>query len=199
MSSVARHVQGCRGKRCGAVAQACRTYIKSESTPAGGAFPLVVIFTSNVDDGGPQQDSEPRFTVHGDMTGLEYTAWHNASDTPTDNWDWYNLGWRGRQLEKGIASGCASIGAKPEGWSTCIGSAVSATPRFVMTVMSSITSPNTRHLADNLGRGLVFMVGKRCYEFTHEMSESENGSVLTFNFAHRSVSSGFRPSPMECS
>jgi hypothetical protein len=43
------------------------------------------------------------FVVHGDNTGLATSAWHNASDAPSFEEDWYNLGRRGGSLEKEVA------------------------------------------------------------------------------------------------
>ena len=40
------------------------------------------------------------FVIHGDLTGLQDSAWHDEEDAPNDLWDWYNLGRRGGSLEQ---------------------------------------------------------------------------------------------------
>jgi len=85
----------------GAVATECRAYIMeripasiwgeqplSARTPAG----LTYHEHSIVDNIG--------FPVHGDLTGLDDTAWHSIDDEPEQPEDWYNLGRRGGSLEK---------------------------------------------------------------------------------------------------
>ena len=89
----------------GAVAQACKTYIEERiNASKWGPSPLSSYSPSTLTMADHSKIASQGFTVHGDLTGLEDSAWHNASDVPTDLWEWYNLGRRGGSLEKGIAS-----------------------------------------------------------------------------------------------
>ncbi|DAC32617.1 MAG TPA: hypothetical protein D7I05_07695 [Candidatus Poseidoniales archaeon] len=88
----------------GAVATACRDYLTAR-TPASiwGDAP-VSLYTP---PGLPATDhtllGDLGFVVHGDNTGLATSAWHDASDAPSFEEDWYNLGRRGGSLEKEVA------------------------------------------------------------------------------------------------
>ena len=88
----------------GAVATACREYLTAR-TPASvwGNAPISL----HTPPGLPATDhtllADIGFVAHGDHTGLASTAWHNASDAPTFEEDWYNLGRRGGSLEKEVA------------------------------------------------------------------------------------------------
>ena len=167
----------------GAVAQACRTYIEERiNASKWGVSPLSSFSPATLTMADHSKMASQGFTVHCDMTGLEDTAWHNASDVPIDNWDWYNLGRRGGSLEKGIAS------------LDVLQSEVEAGGLVNMYWIGRVNDATVRHDGDVLdyldqtpgiwlttwGEVWSSWSGKRCYEFTHEMNESENGSVLTF-------------------
>lgn len=167
----------------GAVAQTCRTYIE-DRLPASkwGASPISTFTPNGLTMAQHTTIKNQGFTVHGDNTGLSVSAWHNATDTPDDVWDWFNLGRRGGSLELGIADVATLQEAVEEGglvnmyW---VGRINDATVRHDRDVVSYLTASQTTWLT-TWGEVWSTWSAKRCYEFEHNMSTSENGSVLTF-------------------
>ena len=84
----------------GAVALECQQYI-SERVIASqwGENPISTFTPSGLTMRQHSTIAGQGFMVHGDQNGLSTTAWHNATDAPKDDWDWYNLGRRGGSLE----------------------------------------------------------------------------------------------------
>ena len=167
----------------GAVAHACKTYIEDRiNASQWGVSPL----SSYAPDGLTMADhtkiASQGFTVHGDDTGLEDTAWHNETDTPVDLWDWYNLGRRGGSLEKGIASLEDLQDEVEQGglvnmyW---IGRVNDATVRHDRDVLVYLDETPNIWLT-TWGEVWSSWSGKRCYEYTHQMNEVDNTSVLSF-------------------
>ena len=89
----------------GAVALECREYISQRVKASQWGDNALSTFTP---DGLTMRQhnsiASQGFTVHGDVNGLTSSAWHNATDVPQDDWDWYNLGRRGGSLEQIIGS-----------------------------------------------------------------------------------------------
>ena len=77
----------------GAVATACRAYLTAR-TPASmwGDAPMSLYTPPGLPATDHTLLGELGFVVHGDQTGLATTAWHNGSDAPLFEEDWYNLG-----------------------------------------------------------------------------------------------------------
>lgn len=167
----------------GAVASACKTYIEERlHASQWGVSPLSTYTPSVLTMADHQRVASQGFTVHGDETGLEDTAWHNASDEPVDLWEWYNLGRRGGSLEKGMSS-LETLREEVEAGGLVnmywIGRVNDATVRHDRDVLSYLDETPGIWLT-TWGEVWSSWSAKRCYEFSHEMQETENGSVLTF-------------------
>ena len=77
----------------GAVAGECRQYIEQRTEASFGCDNPISTYTpSGLSMSQHQIISKQGFVIHGDLNGLDYTAWHDNNDAPTDLWDWYNLG-----------------------------------------------------------------------------------------------------------
>ena len=167
----------------GAVAQACKTYIEDRiNASQWGSAPLSSYTPDTLTMADHGKIASQGFTVHGDLTGLGDTAWHNASDTPIDLWDWYNLGRRGGSLEKGIAS-LEDLQSEIEAGGLVnmywIGRVNDATVRHDSEILDYLdTTPGI--WLTTWGEAWSSWSGKRCYEHTHVMNEDESGSVLSF-------------------
>ena len=181
----------------GAVAQACKSYIEERlNASIWGVSPLSTYAPPTLTMADHGKIASQGFTVHGDMTALSSTAWHNASDTPVDLWDWYNLGRRGGSLEKGIAS-LEALQTEVEAGGLVnmywIGRVNDATVRHDRDVFAYLDETPGIWLT-TWGQAWSSWAGKRCYEHTHQMEETANGSVLSFESleteACRSVSDG---------
>lgn len=167
----------------GAVAQACRNYIEERiNASQWDTSPLSTYTPATLTMADHTKIASQGFTVHGDMTGLEDSAWHNGSDVPVDLWDWYNLGRRGGSLEKGISSLDALQDEIEAGglvnmyW---IGRVNDATVRHDRDVLDYLEQTQGIWLT-TWGEAWSSWSGKRCYEHALSMSEAENGSVLSF-------------------
>lgn len=167
----------------GAVANACMNYITDRiNSSLWGEHPLSIYTPASLTMADHQRVASQGFPVHGDNTGLSDTAWHDADDEPVDLWEWYNLGRRGGSLEKGVASLDDVRSAVEEGgllnfyW---IGRVNDATVRHDRDVLEFLdTSPDV--WLTTWGEAWSHWSGKRCYEFSHELTSTENGSTLEF-------------------
>lgn len=171
------------GNDPGAVAQSCKDYIEDRlNASSWGVSPLSIYTPDTLTMADHTRVASQGFMVHGDKTGLEQSAWHNASDDPEDLWDWYNLGRRGGSLEKGVSSLDALQTEVEAGglvnlyW---IGRVNDATVRHDRDVLAYLDEAPSVWLT-TWGEAWSSWSGKRCYEFTHEMEERANGSVLLF-------------------
>ena len=167
----------------GAVAQACKSYIEERiNASQWGVSPLSSYAPSTLTMADHGKIASQGFTVHGDETALDESAWHNASDAPVDLWDWYNLGRRGGSLEKGIASLDALQSEVEAGglvnmyW---IGRVNDATVRHDRDVLAYLDETPGIWLT-TWGEAWSSWSSKRCYEHSHVMNETEEGSVLYF-------------------
>ena len=89
----------------GAVALECQQYISERVVASNwGENPISTFTPPGLTMRQHTTIAGQGFMVHGDQNGLSTTAWHNATDSPKDDWDWYNLGRRGGSLEQIIGS-----------------------------------------------------------------------------------------------
>lgn len=88
----------------GATAMECYEYIEQRiEASKWGNNPLSTFTPNGLTAAEHVTIKEQGFTVHGDYTGQNSTAWHDYEDEPEWEYDWYDLGRRGGSLEKGIA------------------------------------------------------------------------------------------------
>ena len=167
----------------GAVAQSCRTYIEERiNASQWGRSPLSTYTPSSLTMVEHERVASQGFTVHGDETELSLSAWHNGSDEPVDVWDWYNLGRRGGSLEKGVASlenlkdELSQGGLVNMYW---IGRVNDATVRHDQDILDFLNEEPGLWLT-TWGEAWSSWSAKRCYEFTHNLESSNNGSLLSF-------------------
>ena len=167
----------------GAVAKSCKTYIEERiNASRWGVSPLSIYTPDTLTMADHTKVASQGFTVHGDMTNLEYTAWHNATDQPADIWDWYNLGRRGGSLEKGMASLDAVQSEVEQGgllnlyW---IGRVNDATVRHDRDVLSYLDDTPGIWLT-TWGEAWSSWSAQRCYEHNREVSQLGNQTILTF-------------------
>lgn len=167
----------------GAVANACKTYIEERTNASRwGVAPLSTFTPSSLTMADHTKVASQGFVVHGDETDLEESAWHNATDTPVDVWDWYNLGRRGGSLEKGIASLDALKAEVEMGglvnlyW---IGRVNDATVRHDRDVLAYLDETPGIWLT-TWGEAWSSWSAKRCYEYQRDVAEVNGRTVITF-------------------
>lgn len=167
----------------GAVASACHAYVTDRiNASRWGEAPLSIHTPSSLTMADHTKVASQGFPVHGDLTGLDDTAWHDAEDVPVDVWDWFNLGRRGGSLEKGMASLEDLSAAVDDGglvniyW---IGRVNDATVRHDRDVLAYLDQhPDVWFTT--WGEAWSSWSAKRCYEFHHEVDASSNNDVLHF-------------------
>ncbi len=167
----------------GAVAQSCRNYIEERiNASQWGTSPISTYTPSSLTMVEHERVASQGFTVHGDDTDLSLSAWHNGTDEPVDVWDWYNLGRRGGSLEKGMASledlrdEISQGGLVNLYW---IGRVNDATVRHDQEILDFLSEEPGLWLT-TWGEAWSSWSAKRCYEFTHNLTSTDNGSVLSF-------------------
>lgn len=167
----------------GAVAQSCRNYIEERiNASQWGTSPISTYTPSSLTMVEHERVASQGFTVHGDDTDLSLSAWHNGTDEPVDVWDWYNLGRRGGSLEKGMASledlrdEISQGGLVNLYW---IGRVNDATVRHDQEILDFLSEEPGLWLT-TWGEAWSSWSAKRCYEFTHNLASTDNGSVLSF-------------------
>lgn len=167
----------------GAVADACRRYVTERlNASRWGPSPLSIYTPATLTMADHTKVASQGFPVHGDNTGLDDTAWHSFDDVPVDLWDWYNLGRRGGSLEKGMASLESLETAVEQGglinlyW---VGRINDATVRHDRDVVAYLDAEPDVWFT-TWGEAWSSWSAKRCYEFTHEVEQVGNGSVLRF-------------------
>jgi hypothetical protein len=120
--------------------------------------------------------------VHGDLNGLEESAWHDSQDVPLDIWDWYNLGRRGGSLEQIIGSLDTVKNAVEEGglvnlyW---VGRVDDASIRYDRDIANYLNNDADAWLT-TWGESWSYWTVDRCYEFTDELVQQENETILYF-------------------
>lgn len=167
----------------GAVAQSCRNYIEERINASQWASSPISTYTpSSLTMVEHERIAGQGFTVHGDQNELSLTAWHSGDDEPIDVWDWYNLGRRGGSLEKGIGSldnlkqEVAEGGLVNLYW---IGRVNDATVRHDQEILDFLNEESGIWLT-TWGEAWSSWSAKRCYEFTHSLESTSNGSRLSF-------------------
>ena len=126
--------------------------------------------------------SKQGFAVHGDLNGLDYTAWHNSTDVPADLWDWYNLGRRGGSLEQIIGSVEDVKNAVDEGglvnlyW---IGRVNEATIRHDSAIEDYLANDADAWLT-TWGQAWSYWAKSKCYEFDHSITTQDDNYILNF-------------------
>ena len=167
----------------GAVANACKAYIEDRTNASRwGVSPLSTYTPATLTMADHTKVASQGFVVHGDETGLEERAWHNASNDPVDLWDWYNLGRRGGSLEKGIAS-LPDVQAEIEAGGLVnlywIGRVNDATVRHDRDVLAYLDETPGIWLT-TWGEAWSSWSAKRCYEYQRNVAEVDGHTVITF-------------------
>ena len=167
----------------GAVAGECRDYIEQRvEANYWGSNPISTYTPNGLSMSQHQIISKQGFVVHGDTNGLDYTAWHNSTDEPTDLWDWYNLGRRGGSLEQIIGSVSTVKSAVDEGglvnmyW---IGRVNEATIRHDSAIEDFIAEEAEAWLT-TWGQVWSYWSKSRCYEFDHSVTPQGSDYVINF-------------------
>ena len=166
----------------GAVAKECRSYIENNTEASKwGDNALSTYAPEGLTMAQHNYISSQDFVVHGDNTGLTTTAWHDASDEPSDVWDWYNLGRRGGSLEKEIGSLETVQSAVEEGglvnlyW---IGRVNEATIRHDRDIADYLQNDAEAWMT-TWGQAWSYWSSNRCYE--HSRVLDEEAATLTFS------------------
>ena len=167
----------------GAVAAECRNYIQQRTVAnEWGENPISTYAPNGLTMSQHQIISQQGFVIHGDVNGLDYTAWHNSTDQPTDLWDWFNLGRRGGSLEQIIGSVDDVKAAVEEGglvnmyW---IGRVNEATIRHDSDIEDYIANEADAWLT-TWGQAWSYWTKSRCYEFDHSISPEDGNYVISF-------------------
>ena len=167
----------------GAVAAECRNYIQQRTVAnTWGENPISTYSPNGLTMSQHQIISQQGFVIHGDENGLDYTAWHNSTDQPTDLWDWFNLGRRGGSLEQIIGSVDDVKAAVEEGglvnmyW---IGRVNEATIRHDSDIEDYIANEADAWLT-TWGQAWSYWAKSRCYEFDHSISPEDGNYVISF-------------------
>tara|TARA_B100000927_G_scaffold284884_1_gene274327 strand:+ start:872 stop:2068 length:1197 start_codon:yes stop_codon:yes gene_type:complete len=167
----------------GAVASECRNYIEQRTDASlWGENPISTYTPAGLSMAQHQIISKQGFAVHGDLNGLDYTAWHNSTDVPLDLWDWYNLGRRGGSLEQIIGSVDDVQNAVEEGglvnlyW---IGRVNEATIRHDSAIEDYISDDADAWLT-TWGQAWSYWAKSKCYEFDHSVTSQGDNYVIHF-------------------
>ncbi len=176
----------------GAMALECRDYIEARIDASKWATNPISTYTP--DDLTANQHTviaNQGFAVHGDNTGQEKTAWHNSTDVPIDESDWFDLGRRGGSLEKGMSDLEMLTAELDEGglvnlyW---IGRINGATVRHDSSVTDMLL------LRDDVwfttwGEAYSYWTVGQCHEYDHNMENA----TLTFEHIDAVTCSGDSP------
>ena len=167
----------------GAVAAECRNYIQQRTVAnAWGENSISTYSPNGLTMSQHQIISQQGCVIHGDVNGLDYTAWHTSTDQPTDLWDWFNLGRRGGSLEQIIGSVDDVKAAVEEGglvnmyW---IGRVNEATIRHDSDIEDYIANEADAWLT-TWGQAWSYWTKSRCYEFDHSISPEDGNYVISF-------------------
>jgi len=180
----------------GAVALECRSYIEERvHASKWGTNPISTYTPKGLTMAQHTTVAGQGFVVHGDNTGLSVSAWHDANGTPTDKWDWYNLGRRGGSLEQLIGSVEEVQAAVEEGglvnlyW---VGRVNDATIRHDRDISAYLAeAPNV--WLTTWGQAWSYWTVNDCYEFVHTVESEGDQSVLTFESLITPECTGMNP------
>ncbi|EHR76518.1 MAG: hypothetical protein MG2_0930 [uncultured Candidatus Poseidoniales archaeon] len=180
----------------GAVALECRAYIEDRvSASMWGDTPISTYTPDGLTMSQHTTIAGQGFVIHGDETGLSTTAWHNATDEPTDKWDWYNLGRRGGSMEQLIGSVEEVQAAVEEGglvnlyW---IGRVNDATIRHDRDISAYLEQAPDVWLT-TWGQAWSYWTVGECYEFSHSVRTEGEQSILTFESLITEECTGMNP------
>lgn len=167
----------------GAVATECRAYIEQRvAASSWGDVPISTYTPGGLTMAQHTTVAEQGFVVHGDNTGLSVSAWHDANNTPTDKWDWYNLGRRGGSMEQLIGSLEEVQTAVEEGglvnlyWVGRVNDATIRHDRDISAYLAEV--PNV--WLTTWGEAWSYWTVNNCYEFTHDTRTEGEQTVLIF-------------------
>jgi hypothetical protein len=168
----------------GDVATACRNYLINRTSASRWAENPISLYTPDgLNYASHEVLSDLGFSVHGDNTGLDNTAWHNGDDEPEWAEDWYNLGRRGGSLEAVVADldslkeEAANGGLVNMYW---IGRAGEATVRHDRDVEDWLV--NSDAWFTTWGEAWSYWASQRCYEFAHNDSIESADHGIAFSF-----------------
>ena len=166
----------------GAVAKECRSYIENNTEASKWGDNALSTYTPNgLTRIQHNYIASQDFVVHGDETGLDDTAWHDANNTPDDVWDWYNLGRRGGSLEKEIGSLETVQNAVEEGglvnlyW---IGRVNDATIRHDRDIANYLQNDAEAWMT-TWGQAWSYWTSNRCFQHSNELDQG--ASTFTFS------------------
>ena len=167
----------------GAVALECHQYI-SDRVVANqwGDNPISTFTPSGLTMSQHNTIASQGFAVHGDVNALPYSAWHNATDAPADDWDWYNLGRRGGSLEQLIGSKDQVQSAVEEGglvnlyW---VGRVNDATIRHDAEIAAYLND-DAQAWMTTWGEAWSYWTVHDCHEITHSSRTVDNQTIIEF-------------------
>jgi len=167
----------------GAVALECQQYISQRVVASQwGEKPISTFTPPGLTMSQHGTIASQGFAVHGDETGLSTSAWHNATDAPEDDWDWYNLGRRGGSLEQLIGSKEQVQTAVEEGglvnlyW---IGRVNDATIRHDADIAAYLNDEAQAWMT-TWGEAWSYWTVHDCYEISHSSTMIGNQTIIEF-------------------
>ena len=167
----------------GAVALECRNYIEERvDASLWGNNPISTYTPDSLSMVQHEIISKQGFVIHGDLTSISSSAWHNSSDVPKNLWDWYNLGRSGGSLEQIVGSVDVVKNAVEEGglvnlyW---IGRVDLATIRHDKEIEDYISNDANAWLT-TWGQSWSYWVYDGCYEPSHSITEKDGEFILSF-------------------
>ena len=167
----------------GAVALECQQYISQRVIASQwGDNPISTFTPRGLTMSQHSTIASQGFAVHGDENELAYSAWHNATDAPQDDWDWYNLGRRGGSLEQLIGSKEQVQTAVEEGglvnlyW---VGRVNDATIRHDADIAAYLNNEAQAWMT-TWGEAWSYWTVHDCYEISHSSTVIENQTIIEF-------------------
>ena len=167
----------------GAVALECQQYISQRVVASQwGEKPISTFTPPGLTMSQHSRIASQGFAVHGDETGLSTTSWHNATDAPEDDWDWYNLGRRGGSLEQLIGSKEQVQTAVEEGglvnlyW---VGRVNDATIRHDADIAAYLNDEAQAWMT-TWGEAWSYWTVHDCYEISHSSTTIANQTIIEF-------------------
>ena len=167
----------------GAVALECQQYISQRVIASQwGDNPISTFTPRGLTMSQHGTIASQGFAVHGDENELAYSAWHNATDAPQDDWDWYNLGRRGGSLEQLIGSKEQVQTAVEEGglvnlyW---VGRVNDATIRHDPDIAAYLNNEAQAWMT-TWGEAWSYWTVHDCYEISHSSTVIENQTIIEF-------------------
>jgi len=167
----------------GAMAIECKEYIESKiNASKWGNNAISTYSPSSLTMAQHEIIARQGLVVHGDDNGLAESAWHDSQDVPLDIWDWYNLGRRGGSLEQTIGSLGEVKSAVEDGglvnlyW---VGRMDGASIRYDRDIANYLNEDADAWLT-TWGESWSYWTVDRCYEFSDEMVQDDDQTILYF-------------------